>query len=92
VERSGTEDDLRQIGLEAPEQLGGLFLMDGEEIDRITGGIAPLTDFYPKRLSDAPWDKHARHRFVSTYMLASPAGSAVPRFSHNRQNLATDLK
>jgi hypothetical protein len=31
--------------MEAPEQLGALFLMDGEEIDRITGGVAPLTDF-----------------------------------------------
>src|SRR5437868_10799213 len=40
---SGTEDDLRRIGMEVPEQLGALFLMDGEEIDHITGGIAPLT-------------------------------------------------
>ena len=74
---SGTGDDLRRIGMEAPEQLGALFLMDGEEIDRITGGIAPLTDFYPKRLSDAPWDKPASHRFASTCMWAS---SAIQRF------------
>ena len=51
--------------------------MDGEEIDRITEGIAPLTDFYPKRLSDAPWDEQASHRFASTYMSAS---SAIQRF------------
>src|SRR5437660_10180129 len=51
---SSTGEDLRRIGIEVPEQLGALFLMDGEEIDRITEGIAPLTDFYPKRLSDAP--------------------------------------
>ncbi len=74
---SGTGGDLRRIGIEAPEQLGALFLMDGEEIDRITKGIAPLTDLYPKRLSDAPWDEQASHRFASTYMLASPA---VQRF------------
>jgi hypothetical protein len=54
-----------------------MFLMDGKEIDRITEGIAPLTDFYPKRLSDAPWDEPASHRFALTYMLASPA---VQRF------------
>src|SRR5947208_15308192 len=74
---SGTGDDLRRIGMEAPEQLGALFLMDGEEIDRITGEIAPLTDFYPKRLSDAAWDESASHRFASTYMVAS---SAIQRF------------
>ena len=74
---SGTGDDLRRIGMEVPEQLGALFLMDGEEIDRITGGIAPLTDFYPKRLSDAQWDEQASHRFASTYMLGS---SAIQRF------------
>ncbi len=72
-----TGGDLRRMGIEVPEQLGALFLMDGEEIDRITGGIAPLTDFYPKRLSDAPWDEPATHRFASTYMLAS---SAIERF------------
>jgi hypothetical protein len=74
---SGTGEDLRRIGMEAPEQLAALFLMDGEEIDRITGGIAPLTDFYPKRLSDAPWDEQASHRFASTYMLASPPRLSV---------------
>jgi len=74
---SGTGDDLRRIGIEVPEQLGALFLMDGEEIDRITGGIAPLTDVYPKRLSDAPWDEQASHRFASTYMSAS---TAIQRF------------
>ena len=74
---SGTGDDLSRIGIEVPEQLGALFLMDGEEIDRITGGIAPLTDFYPKRLSDAAWDEPASHRFASTYMVAS---AAIQRF------------
>src|SRR5438046_10492912 len=28
--------DLRRIGIEVPQQLGALFLMDGQEIDRIT--------------------------------------------------------
>ena len=49
-----TGADLRTIGIEVPQQLGALFLMDGDEIDRITRNVAPLTDIYPKRLTDAP--------------------------------------
>src|SRR4029453_16662792 len=30
----GSGADLRRIGIEVPQQLGALFLMDGEEIDR----------------------------------------------------------
>ena len=72
-----TGADLRTIGIEVPQQLGALFLMDGEEIDRITQNVAPLTDIYPKRLTDAPWDDEATHRFALTYFTA-PA--AVQRF------------
>ena len=39
---SGTGDDLGRIGIEVPEQLGALFLMDGEEIDRITRRHCPV--------------------------------------------------
>jgi spermidine synthase len=69
--------DLMRIGIEVPQQLGALFLMDRDEIDRITHDIAPLTDSYPKRLSDAPWDEQANQRFARSYMEAS---SAVHRF------------
>jgi spermidine synthase len=74
---AATRADLMRIGIEVPQQLGALFLMDGEEIDRITGDIVPLTDFYPKRLSDAPWDEQATHRFAWPYMEAA---AAVQRF------------
>jgi spermidine synthase len=76
--RSGA--DLRRIGMEVPQQLGALFLMDGEEIDRITHDVAPLTDRYPKRLSDEFWDDEANRRFAFTY-LAAPA--AQQRFLHS---------
>jgi hypothetical protein len=36
-----------------------------------------LTDFYPKRLSDAPWDEQASGRFALPYMEAS---SAIERY------------
>jgi spermidine synthase len=74
---AATRADLMRIGIEVPQQLGALFLMDGEEIDRITPDIAPLTDFYPKRLSGAPWDEQVIHRFAWSYMEAA---AAVYRF------------
>jgi spermidine synthase len=74
---SGSGADLRRIGIEFPQQLGALFLMDGDEIDRITRDIAPLADNYPKRLSDAAWDEEANLRFASAYM---DPPSAADRF------------
>jgi predicted membrane-bound spermidine synthase len=68
-----TNADLNRIGMEFPQQLGAMFLMDGDEIDRLTHDIAPLTDFYPKRLTDQPWNEQASHRFASAYMQSSLA-------------------
>jgi spermidine synthase/predicted MFS family arabinose efflux permease len=75
-----TGADLRRIGIEVPQQLGALFLMDSEEIDRSTHDVAPLTDNYPKRLTDEPWDEEASHRFAMTYMESLPA---LQRFLHS---------
>ena len=74
---SATGSDLRRIGIEVPQQLGALFLMDGDEIDRITHNIAPLSDRYPKRLTDDPWDDEVNHQFALTYLTTS---AAVQRF------------
>src|SRR4029077_20278805 len=49
----------------------------GEEIERITHDVAPLTDLYPKRLTDEYWDDEASHRFALTYLEAA---SAFQRF------------
>src|SRR5262245_60059767 len=70
---SKTGADLRTIGIEVPQQLGALFVMDGDEIDRITNDIAPLTDAYPKRLTDRPWDDEVNHRFVLNHLTAPVA-------------------
>src|SRR5213083_781885 len=78
--QSGSVGDLRQIGIEVPQQLGALFVMDAEGIDQITHDVAPLTDCYPKRLTDEPWDEAAGHRFALMY-LAAP--SALQRFLHS---------
>ena len=66
-------EGLRRIGVEVPQQLAALFLMDGQEIDRITQGVAPLTDNYPKRLTDAGWSEEANFSFTAPYMDASSA-------------------
>ncbi len=68
-----TGADLRTIGIEVPQQLGALFLMDGDEIDGTTHNVAPLTDVYPKRLTDRPWDDEANHRFALNYLTAPAA-------------------
>ena len=52
--------------------------MDGKEIDRLTTDTAPLTDIYPKRLSDAPPDQEAINRFALSYIEAP---SALGRFN-----------
>jgi hypothetical protein len=72
-----TGADLRRIGIEVPQQMAALFVMDGEEIDLITRDIAPLTDIYPKRLTDELWDDEANHRFAFRYLEAP---SAFQRF------------
>jgi spermidine synthase len=75
-----TGADLRMIGIEVPQQLGALFLMDGDEIDRIAHNVAPLTDVYPKRLTDRPWDDESNHRFALNYLTAPVA---VQRFAQS---------
>jgi spermidine synthase len=85
--------DLNRIGIEVPEQLGAMFVMDGEEIDRLTHDVAPLTDVYPKRLTDEPWDEHGSHRFALTHMEASRAVSRFrgsPLFSRSWQETSDE--
>jgi predicted membrane-bound spermidine synthase len=69
--------DLVRIGLEVPEQMSALFVMDAEEIDRMTQGVEPLNDLYPKRLTDAQPDQKAAYQLGYSY-LESPG--ALQRF------------
>jgi spermidine synthase len=70
---AGTRSDLGRIGLEVPAQMSALFVMDGEEIDRITQGVKPLSDLYPKRLTDVHPDLKATHHFAYNYLESSAA-------------------
>ena len=69
--------DLARVGIENPEQLPALFLMDAPEIERLTNGTLPLTDYFPKRLSDMAADPAETDRFAMEYM---PATGAQRRF------------
>lgn len=68
-----TRSDLLRIGIEEPGQLSSLFLMDGDEIDRLTEGVAPLTDNFPKRLTDVHPDLKATYLLAFDYLDASRA-------------------
>ena len=70
---SATRTDLGRIGIEVPEQMSALFLMDAEEINRITHGAEPLSDFYPKRLTDVRPDLKATHQFAFNFLKHSAA-------------------
>lgn len=78
---TNTREDLARIGIEVPEQLAALFVMDGDEIDRIASDAKPLTDFFPKRLGEVTAVDRAIHEFTSGYMSG---GSAADRFRSSR--------
>jgi spermidine synthase len=65
--------DLVRVGLEVPEQVPASFVMDGDGIDRMTQGVAPLDDFYPKRLTDVLPDPNAAYQLGYSYLEASGA-------------------
>jgi hypothetical protein len=70
-------EELRDLGLELPEQLGTLFLLGAEDLAPILRGVEPLDDDHPRRLG---------HRVLGPRVLAptwSPwldAGPARERF------------
>ncbi len=70
---NATRTDLVRLGVENPEQMAALFLMEGEEIERITRDTKPLTDFYPKRITDATPDFDNVYRFALSYENGSAA-------------------
>lgn len=46
--------ELRDLGFELPEQLAALFMGGRETLLELSGDAKPLTDNFPKRLSDVP--------------------------------------
>jgi spermidine synthase len=50
----GSGADLREIGVERPEQLGALFIADAAQLSEWAAGEAPLVDDRPGRLGRGP--------------------------------------
>ena len=44
--------EMRTLGIELPEQLAALFMLDAAGLQRLTRGVPPLTDDWPRRLSN----------------------------------------
>jgi hypothetical protein len=65
--------DLVRTGFEVPGQIPALFVMDGEEIERLTEAVEPLDDFFPKRLTDAQPDLKPILRLSYSYFEGSGA-------------------
>jgi predicted membrane-bound spermidine synthase len=56
--------ELRVIGIEKPEQMGAMFMADAERLRVFVGDTPPLTDNYPKRLSN---ERHTPQMARITY-------------------------
>jgi predicted membrane-bound spermidine synthase len=70
---SNIKSDLARIGIETPEELLAMFLMDGDEIDRITAEAKPLSDLFPRRLGDNTQPDPEIHRFAFIYIRSASA-------------------
>ena len=86
---SNTKPDLARIGIETPEELETMFLMDGDEIDRIAGDAKPLTDLFPRRLGDNTQGDPLIHDFALNYIHCSSAAARF-RASHLIQQIWPD--
>jgi len=68
--------ELRDLGVESPEELGALFIADAATLDSWTSGVPPLVDDRPGRLR--PWAPPASERAV--YRELQEASACAERF------------
>lgn len=71
----GVLPELRKLGFERPELLGTTFLGDARWLDEITAGTLPLSDAWPKRLSN-----EIQHDARSTFGAWMDVARARDRF------------
>jgi spermidine synthase len=71
----GVLPELRKVGFERPELLGTTFLGDARWLDEITAGTLPLSDAWPKRLSN-----EIQHDARSTFGAWMDVARARDRF------------
>jgi spermidine synthase len=83
---SATKSDLARIGIETPEELQTMFLMDGDQLDQLVRNAKPLTDLFPRRLGDNTEPDPAIHQFALNYISSSSAAARF-RASHLIQQI-----
>jgi predicted membrane-bound spermidine synthase len=72
---------LRGIGVETPEQLGALFIADGEVLRQWIGGAPPLTDDFPHRILHEVGSTSVRREVIPVYRAWANAGASGRRFA-----------
>jgi spermidine synthase len=85
--------EMKQLGVEQPEQLGALFIGDAEYLRALAGNSPALTDNYPKRIeSSAPDDRDPLLRRVTDTSAAAArfeASAFIARLWPERLRAAT---
>lgn len=77
--------ELRALGFEHPGQLGATFLMGAEDLRRLTGGSAALTDGFPQRLSTHVGSDRASLKRYSDMMETDRARERFERSPYVRR-------
>ena len=70
--------EIRALGFESPEQLGGFFIADGSRLQNWISPVLPLTDNYPRRLSS-----RVKAHPVDDYINFMNSDSAVLNFMNS---------
>jgi hypothetical protein len=65
--------DLRDLGIEVPEQLGALFMAGAEDLRALTRESPPLVDDYPKRIGTDPLVSNVQRRSYREWMRSDVA-------------------
>jgi spermidine synthase len=60
--------DLRDLGIEVPEQLGALFMAGADDLRALTRETAPLVDDFPKRIGSDPLLSNVQRRTYREWM------------------------
>jgi predicted membrane-bound spermidine synthase len=85
--------ELRAVGLERPEQLAALFMEDAAQLRERIAGAAPVTDDFPKRISDFPSpDPHRERERFAAWMDAAASRERFAASAFARELLPDGLR
>jgi spermidine synthase len=85
--------ELRAVGLERPEQLATLFMADAAQLRERIAGTPPVTDDFPKRLSDFPSrDPRGERKRFEAWMDADASRERFAESAFARELLPDGLR